>query len=471
MTQCSASLTESLQTPRAARLLRKFHRRTPVSCRPAAYDPHAPRRAPRARTEERCRTPSRPPPKPTSTVQEFSATDGWLTRTHVVSRTVYWGIHAAALLVVLTWRAARGGAALRRAPTRSASSASPAATTATSRTRASRRAASSSSCSPGSAARPRRRARSGGPARTAATTATPTRRATRTRRARASATRTWAGSSTTRWEGTPVEAIRDFARYPELRLAQQVPLRAAARARRRLLPDRRLRRRWSGASWSRPSLLWHATYSRQLARPRVRLAAATTTDDTSRNNWLLALLTFGEGWHNNHHYYQASARQGFFWWEIDVTYYIAARARGARPGVGPARAHGGHPRRRHATRAALEAGRLGGPYTGSPCPSPMPASDLELLRRSLKIGGYRAPHLPLHARRLRARRARARVVGLPEEAPAPARARRRRGRRLPHARPTACGSAARARSRSSIPRAPGTAAARPRCSSASSRST
>lgn len=46
------------------------------------------------------------------------------------------------------------------------------------------------------------------------------------------------------------------------------------------------------------------------------------TKDNSRNNLLLALLTFGEGWHNNHHYYPGSARQGFFWWEIDITYYV-----------------------------------------------------------------------------------------------------------------------------------------------------
>ena len=46
------------------------------------------------------------------------------------------------------------------------------------------------------------------------------------------------------------------------------------------------------------------------------------TRDNSRNNPWLALLTFGEGWHNNHHYYPGSVRQGFFWWEIDITYYL-----------------------------------------------------------------------------------------------------------------------------------------------------
>ena len=30
---------------------------------------------------------------------EFTAADGWLTRTSLISRTIYWGIHASCLLV------------------------------------------------------------------------------------------------------------------------------------------------------------------------------------------------------------------------------------------------------------------------------------------------------------------------------------------------------------------------------------
>ncbi len=45
------------------------------------------------------------------------------------------------------------------------------------------------------------------------------------------------------------------------------------------------------------------------------------TGDQSRNNLWLSLITLGEGWHNNHHHYMHSARQGFYWWEIDITYY------------------------------------------------------------------------------------------------------------------------------------------------------
>lgn len=46
------------------------------------------------------------------------------------------------------------------------------------------------------------------------------------------------------------------------------------------------------------------------------------TSDHSRNSFILALITLGEGWHNNHHHFPASVRQGFYWWEIDITYYV-----------------------------------------------------------------------------------------------------------------------------------------------------
>lgn len=46
------------------------------------------------------------------------------------------------------------------------------------------------------------------------------------------------------------------------------------------------------------------------------------TSDESRNNLILALITLGEGWHNNHHRYPGSERQGFYWWEIDISHYI-----------------------------------------------------------------------------------------------------------------------------------------------------
>jgi stearoyl-CoA desaturase (Delta-9 desaturase) len=130
---------------------------------------------------------------------------------------------------------------------------------------------------------------------------------------------------------TDREAVRDLARYPELRLLDRfdiaVPVLLAG-----LL--------FTLGSWletaapqlgtSGPQLLvwgffvstvvlFHATVTinslaHQFGSRRFE------TRDNSRNNWWLALLTFGEGWHNNHHFYPGSARQGFRWWELDLTY-------------------------------------------------------------------------------------------------------------------------------------------------------
>jgi stearoyl-CoA desaturase (delta-9 desaturase) len=122
------------------------------------------------------------------------------------------------------------------------------------------------------------------------------------------------------WGGTPMEGIRDFARYPELVWLNKyhfVPPLALA-----LLC-------WAiggfaGLVWGfaiSTTLLWHATYCINSVAHLVGWRRYETGDD-SRNNPVLALLTLGEGWHNNHHYYMASARNGFYWWEIDVTWYV-----------------------------------------------------------------------------------------------------------------------------------------------------
>jgi stearoyl-CoA desaturase (Delta-9 desaturase) len=122
-----------------------------------------------------------------------------------------------------------------------------------------------------------------------------------------------------RYGDTEVDAIRDFARYPELRFLDRhdwlPPWTMAVAC---LLIGG-----WSGLVvgffWS-TVLLWHSTFSiNSLAHVIGR--RRYDTDDTSKNSFALALLTGGEGWHNNHHRYPASARQGFFWWEIDTTYY------------------------------------------------------------------------------------------------------------------------------------------------------
>jgi stearoyl-CoA desaturase (delta-9 desaturase) len=123
-----------------------------------------------------------------------------------------------------------------------------------------------------------------------------------------------------RWDGTPLEQIDDFARYPELmwlnRNHHVPPIALAVIC--------AMIGGFSGLVWGfmvSTVLLWHATYT-------INSLAHTwgsrryDTSDTSRNNLWLALLTLGEGWHNNHHHFCAAARQGFRWWEIDITYYV-----------------------------------------------------------------------------------------------------------------------------------------------------
>ena len=124
----------------------------------------------------------------------------------------------------------------------------------------------------------------------------------------------------TKFDATPFELIKDFAKFPELRWLDKyhwVPPTVLA-----VLV-------YAGFGWSglvigfflSTVLCWHGTYLiNSLAHVIGRRRYVTT--DTSRNSLVLALLTFGEGWHNNHHYYQSSANQGFFWWEIDISYYV-----------------------------------------------------------------------------------------------------------------------------------------------------
>ena len=119
---------------------------------------------------------------------------------------------------------------------------------------------------------------------------------------------------------TDMDRVRDFARYPELRLLNRIDLGVAVA--------------WGfvlyyiggpvALFWGHFAslvLAWHATFFiNSLAH--VWGSRRYATGDDSRNNFFLALLTLGEGWHNNHHHYQRTARQGFFWWEIDITYYV-----------------------------------------------------------------------------------------------------------------------------------------------------
>jgi len=123
-----------------------------------------------------------------------------------------------------------------------------------------------------------------------------------------------------KYQPTDLDAIKDFAKFPELRLLDRYYL----------VPPTLLGVAsffiggWSGlvvGFFLSTVLTYHGTFvinslAHVIGRRRY------VTSDTSRNSLLLALITLGEGWHNNHHHYQSTANQGFFWWEIDISYYV-----------------------------------------------------------------------------------------------------------------------------------------------------
>jgi stearoyl-CoA desaturase (delta-9 desaturase) len=123
-----------------------------------------------------------------------------------------------------------------------------------------------------------------------------------------------------KYQPTDLNAIKDFAKFPELRFIDKYYL----------VPPTVLGVLcFLAGGWSAlvvgfflsTVLTYHGTFViNSLAHVFGRRRYKTT--DTSRNSLLLALITLGEGWHNNHHHYQSTANQGFFWWEIDVSYYV-----------------------------------------------------------------------------------------------------------------------------------------------------
>jgi stearoyl-CoA desaturase (delta-9 desaturase) len=121
-------------------------------------------------------------------------------------------------------------------------------------------------------------------------------------------------------EGTDLAAVKDLARFPELRLLERYwmipPVAAGA-----------LTLALGGAFglvWGflvAQVLFWHGTFTVNSLAHVFGTRRFATRDD-SRNTWWLALPTFGEGWHNNHHHRPGVVRQGVRWWEIDVSYVI-----------------------------------------------------------------------------------------------------------------------------------------------------
>jgi stearoyl-CoA desaturase (Delta-9 desaturase) len=122
-----------------------------------------------------------------------------------------------------------------------------------------------------------------------------------------------------RYDQTDFEAIRDFARYPELRFLDRYYM---------LVPGALAVILYVAGGFSlliwgffvSTVLLWHGTFTINSLNHMFG-SRRYSTNDGSRNNWLLAILvTCGEGWHNNHHYRPSSANHGRVWWEIDLTY-------------------------------------------------------------------------------------------------------------------------------------------------------
>ncbi|HKP88284.1 MAG TPA: acyl-CoA desaturase [Blastocatellia bacterium] len=128
-----------------------------------------------------------------------------------------------------------------------------------------------------------------------------------------------------RFDRTDWNAIKDFARFRELRwlntyhVIPAIALAVACFFGGVLFGESG----WQWLVWGfviSTVLLYHGTFTVNSLAHMWGSRRYPTTDD-SRNNFWIALWTGGEGWHNNHHHYMASVKQGFFWWEVDFSYY------------------------------------------------------------------------------------------------------------------------------------------------------
>lgn len=123
----------------------------------------------------------------------------------------------------------------------------------------------------------------------------------------------------TRYEDTHLDAIKDFARFPELLWLNKYFLVPVVAFFLGLFVTGGLPLLlWAG--FIPTVLLWHGTFTIN-SLSHLFGGRRYLTTDTSKNNWLLAIITCGEGWHNNHHYHQNTANQGWFWWEVDFSFY------------------------------------------------------------------------------------------------------------------------------------------------------
>ncbi|MBM4205369.1 MAG: acyl-CoA desaturase [Gammaproteobacteria bacterium] len=132
---------------------------------------------------------------------------------------------------------------------------------------------------------------------------------------------------------TRVDAVKDWAAFPELRLLDRfdalVPVLLAAGLfglgewLDALFPALHTSG-WQMLLWGfcvSTVVLLHATLMVNSVAHRFGDRRYATGDESHNLRWL-AWLTFGEGWHNNHHRYAASARQGFFPGETDLSWQV-----------------------------------------------------------------------------------------------------------------------------------------------------
>ena len=122
------------------------------------------------------------------------------------------------------------------------------------------------------------------------------------------------------YEETDLDAIRDFAKVPELVWLDRNQFLAPMLYGLGLF----FAFSWTGLFWGfflSTVLLWHGTFAINSVM-HVFGRRVFETRDTSRNSFVMALVTMGEGWHNNHHHFQASAAQGFLWWQIDPSLWL-----------------------------------------------------------------------------------------------------------------------------------------------------
>lgn len=133
---------------------------------------------------------------------------------------------------------------------------------------------------------------------------------------------------------TNLDAIADFAKYPELRFLDRyywLPFYAGA-----LLLFLACHYGVFGAAIGGVTgILWgfyvpcflvlHATSMINTFAHMPQIPGGYRrydVDDHSVNRPALALFTLGGGFHNNHHRYGAAARAGFAWYEIDISYGV-----------------------------------------------------------------------------------------------------------------------------------------------------